>query len=221
MMQERKIHFKNSLSGRPPKKLVFFLHGYGADGADLFNLSNPFSTILRDAKFISPDAPQQCQMSSVGKQWFPIEKIPYGAKDAANDLLELIENECEKEKLNISDVVLIGFSQGAMMSLQTMLLSKINFFAVIGYSGNIATQNINFSQNFIKNGIHKNSNTPVFLIHGEEDEVVPFESLENSKKLLLQIGFAVKTLNRPNLGHGIDPEGISAGMEFLNKLVNN
>ena len=42
----------------------------------------------------------------------------------------------------------------------------------------------------------------------------------NSKNLLNQVGFDVKTLSRPNLGHGIDPEGISAGMELLKKLIN-
>ena len=40
----------------------------------------------------------------------------------------------------------------------------------------------------------------------------------NSKSLLSQIGFDVQTLSRPELGHGIDPEGISAGMELLKKI---
>ena len=58
------------------------------------------------------------------------------------------------------------------------------------------------------------------LVHGEEDNIVPFSSLENAKKLLIGIGFNVKTVNRPGLGHGIDPDGISAGMEFVKKIVN-
>ena len=53
----------------------------------------------------------------------------------------------------------------------------------------------------------------------EEDEIVPFSSLENAKKLLIGIGFDVKTVNRPGLGHGIDPDGISAGMEFVKNIV--
>ena len=56
------------------------------------------------------------------------------------------------------------------------------------------------------------------LVHGEKDEVVPYQSLINSKSLLSQIGFDVQTLSRPELGHGIDPEGISAGMELLKKI---
>lgn len=221
MMQERKIHIKNPEAGGPPQNLVFLLHGYGADGADLFDLSRPFSMILPHAKFLSPDAPFECAMSPSGKEWFPIDQIPFGARNATYDLLELIEIECEKEQLNINNVVLIGFSQGAMMSIQTILLSKINFFAIIGYSGGISIENVNASKDYIKNGNHINSKTPILLVHGRRDEVVPFQSLEKSKELLSQIGFYIETVERPNLGHGIDPEGISAGMEFLKKLVNN
>ena len=57
------------------------------------------------------------------------------------------------------------------------------------------------------------------LVHGEEDDIVPFSSLENAKKLLIGIGFDVKAVNRPGLGHGIDPDGISAGMEFVKNIV--
>jgi hypothetical protein len=48
--------------------------------------------------------------------------------------------------------------------------------------------------------------------------VVPFNSLEKSKLLLDQVGFNVNIFARPNLGHGIDPEGISKGMEMLKQL---
>ena len=58
------------------------------------------------------------------------------------------------------------------------------------------------------------------MVHGEDDDIVPFSSLENAKKLLIEIGFDVKAVNRPGLGHGIDPDGISAGMEFVKKIVN-
>ena len=71
-MQERKIHTKSPTAGTSPKQIVFFLHGYGADGADLIDLSSPFSMVLPYAKFISPDAPFDCKMSPMGKEWFPI-----------------------------------------------------------------------------------------------------------------------------------------------------
>ena len=219
-MQERKIHIKSPKVETAPKQIVFLLHGYGADGADLIDLSSPFSMVLPYAKFISPDAPYDCKMSPMGKEWFPIEEIPNGAINASNELLNLIKNECDKESLKFENVLLIGFSQGAMMSIQSLLLSKYDFFGIIGYSGGTSQENINASRHFIEKNKHKNSSTPILLVHGEDDDIVPFSSLENTKKLLNEIGFDVKTVNRPGLGHGIDPDGISAGMEFVKKIIN-
>ncbi len=219
-MQERKIHSKSPKSGTFAKQIVFLLHGYGADGADLIDLSSPFSIVLPYAKFISPDAPFDCNMSPMGKQWFPLEEIPNGAINASNELLKLIKKECDKENLNFENVLLIGFSQGAMMSIQCLLLSNYNFLGIIGYSGGTSLENINASSHLIEKNTHKNSSTPILLVHGEEDDVVPFSSLQNAEKLLTGIGFTVNTVNRPGLAHGIDPDGISAGMEFIKKIID-
>ena len=218
-MQERKIHTKSPTVDISPKQIVFLLHGYGADGADLIDLSSPFSMVLPYAKFISPDAPFECKMSPTGKEWFPIEEIPKGAINASNELLNLIKNECNKENLKFENVLLIGFSQGAMMSIQSLLLSDYNFLGIIGYSGGTSLENINASRHLIHKNTHKNSSTPVLLVHGEEDDIVPFSSLDNAKKLLNEVGFDVKTVNRPGLAHGIDPDGISAGMEFVKNII--
>ena len=218
-MQERKIHTKSPTVDISPKQIVFLLHGYGADGADLIDLSSPFSMVLPYAKFISPDAPFDCKMSPTGKEWFPLEEIPKGAINASNELLDLIKNECHKENLKFENVLLIGFSQGAMMSIQSLLLSDYNFLGIIGYSGGTSLENINASRHLIDKNTHKNFLTPILLVHGEEDDIVPFSSLDNAKKLLTEVGFDVKTVNRPGLAHGIDPDGISAGMEFVKNII--
>ncbi|MDB9771222.1 prolyl oligopeptidase family serine peptidase [Alphaproteobacteria bacterium] len=216
---------KNYIYRRPPaaggisNKLVVFLHGYGADGKDLIDLANPFSMAMPNATFISPDAPHPCTMSPSGREWFPIDQIPTGAIKASENLISLIQNEAKSLNLSFKDVILIGFSQGAMMSLQCLLINNQQFSAIIGYSGALREENVEAAHNQIINGKHNFANTPVLLIHGEKDEVVPFQSLISSKNLLNNIGFNIQTLSRPNLGHGIDPEGISAGMELL-KIIN-
>ena len=216
---------KNNIYRRPPaaggisNKLVVFLHGYGADGKDLIDLANPFSMAMPNATFISPDAPHPCTMSPSGREWFPIDQIPTGAIKASENLISLIQDEAKSLNLSFKDVILIGFSQGAMMSLQCLLINKQQFSAIIGYSGALREENVEAAHNQIINGKHNFANTPVLLIHGEKDEVVPFQSLISSKNLLNNIGFNIQTLSRPNLGHGIDPEGISAGMELL-KIIN-
>ena len=213
-----KIYRQNPPAGGNANKLVVFLHGYGADGKDLIDLANPFGMALPNASFISPDAPHPCEMSPQGRQWFPIEEIPKGAIKASLGLLDLIENEAKKLNLTFKDVILIGFSQGAMMSMQCLLINHEQLGAIIGYSGALREENVEAANDQILNGKHKFLDTPILLVHGEQDEVVPFQSLERSKILLNKIGFNVQTLSRQNLGHGIDPEGISKGMEFLKSL---
>ena len=219
-------NIENNIYRRPPaaggksSNLVVFLHGYGADGKDLIDLANPFAMAMPNASFISPDAPNPCAMSPSGREWFPIDEIPTGAIKASESLLDLIQAEAQNLDLSFKEVILIGFSQGAMMSMQCLLINEHQFGAIIGFSGALRIENIEAANNQIIKGKHVFPDTPVLLVHGEKDEVVPFESLMNSKNLLNQVGFDVKTLSRPNLGHGIDPEGISAGMELLKKLIN-
>ena len=217
-MDNYNIYRQNPAAGGNANKLVVFLHGYGADGKDLIDLAKPFGMALPNASFISPDAPHPCAMSPQGRQWFPIEEIPKGAIKASLGLLGLIDYEAKKLNLTFKDVILIGFSQGAMMSMQCLLINNEQLGAIIGYSGALKEENIDAANDLILNGKHKYSDTPVLLVHGEQDEVVPFQSLEKSKYLLNKIGFNVQTLSRQNLAHGIDPEGISKGMEFLKTL---
>ena len=212
------IYRHKPAAGGLSSHLVVFLHGYGADGKDLIDLANPFAMALPNATFISPDAPFPCAMSPQGREWFPIEEIPNGAIKASDNLLNLIKKEAEDLNLTFKDVVLIGFSQGAMMSMQCLLLNKFRLGAVIGYSGALREENIEAASSQIIDGKHKFSETPILLVHGEQDEVVPFQSLQKSKSLLDSVGFNVETLSRPKLGHGIDPEGISRGMEMLKQL---
>ena len=213
-----KIYRHKPAAGGLSSHLVVFLHGYGADGKDLIDLANPFAMALPNATFISPDAPDPCAMSPQGRQWFPIEEIPNGAIRASESLIKLINKEAEDLNLTFKDVVLIGFSQGAMMSMQCLLLNKFQLGAIIGYSGALRDENIEAASFQLINGKHKFSDTPILLVHGEQDEVVPFHSLQKSKSLLDKIGFNVETLSRPKLGHGIDPEGISRGMEMLKQI---
>ena len=49
-------------------------------------------------------------------------------------------------------------------------------------------------------------------MHGEDDQVVPFASMDAAAKTLSELGAKVETFPRPGLGHGIDGEGLQAAM---------
>ena len=74
MVNKLNVNEKMPTSGSV-KKVVIFLHGYGADGADLFSLSESLSEQLPDCFFASPDAPRKCGASPFGFEWFPIPDI--------------------------------------------------------------------------------------------------------------------------------------------------
>ena len=72
----------------PPKsgkvrKMVVFLHGYGADGADLLGLADPLAPHLPDTVFVAPDAPEPCAGNPFGRQWFPIPRLD-GSSEAVS-----------------------------------------------------------------------------------------------------------------------------------------
>ena len=61
-------------SGAAPKQLVIFLHGYGADGNDLIGLGREWASVLPDAEFVSPNAPETIPGQYFGgRQWFSLE----------------------------------------------------------------------------------------------------------------------------------------------------
>lgn len=196
------------------KKLVILLHGLGADGNDLFGLVRYFKEVLADTKFISPHAPFDCDMAPMGKQWFSLanrneESIIAGVKEAEPILNNFIDEQ--KKQLNIEDkdIALIGFSQGSMLAMYTALRREKPLAAVLAYSGAL-----------IGEKEHKNemkSRLPICLIHGESDEVVPFDAFNNALTILQKSGVPVQGFSRENLGHGIDPEGLKLGITFLSQ----
>ncbi len=205
------------LSGNNPDKLIIFIHGYGADGADLLGLSREFAEEFPNAGFYSPNAPQKCDMSPFGYQWFPLydrseEQMLIGLSDAALSLNAFIAELLDKHSgLTKADIILIGFSQGTMTALHTSLRSQDAFAAIVGFSGAL------IAGDRLKSEIK--SRPPVCLIHGSADQVVPFHAMQIAESFLMENGVEVETHARPNLGHGIDPEGIYIATTFLKKVL--
>lgn len=63
------------------------------------------------------------------------------------------------------------------------------------------------------------SKPPVLLVHGEEDNVVPFQSMANAKTALETAGVKVRAVARPGLGHAIDRPGIALAGDFLREVL--
>lgn len=197
------------------KQLVIFLHGLGADGGDLISLAPYFADTLPNAHFISPDAPFPCDMAPYGRQWFSLmvrEEAPIleGLRAAEPILNSFIDEKLQEFGLEDKDVILIGFSQGTMLALHTAFRRKQAVGAILGYSGALVAPHL------LKDEIK--SHPPICLIHGEEDDVVPFDAFTQAMSVLQKLGENVQGYSREDLGHGIDPAGMQIGMQFLKEV---
>ncbi len=199
-------------SGGPPTKLVVMLHGVGADGNDLIGLAPHLAPFLPDAEFLSPDGPQPCDMAPMGRQWFSLRNVSHdamlaGIQESAPTVDRFLDAALEARGLNDSDLALLGFSQGTMMSLYVAPRRAAACAGVVGFSGALVG-----AADLAREA---RSRPPMALVHGDADEVVYPDSLHAACAALEDAGFDVAAYMVPGLGHGIDPNGLGICVRFL------
>lgn len=209
-----KTYARPPQSGGKPRQIVLSLHGLGSNGMDLLSLAPYWSAQLRDAVFVSPDAPFPCDMAPVGYQWFSLqewtpESMLKGVEDATPILNGYIDQLLQHYDLEDKDLALVGFSQGTMMSLYAGPRRTKKIAGILGYSGALIGE-AGLKEAFIQK-------PPVHLIHGEADQVVPVSAYHHAMEILTDAGFPVSGHTTPYLPHSIDDDGIESGLSFLMK----
>lgn len=213
MTRELTFGRKAARSGKA-KSLVVFLHGYGADGADLLGLADPLAPHLPDTVFVAPDAPEPCAGNPMGRQWFgipwmdgtPQEEAKAGVARSAEDINAFLDARLAAEGLGPEALALVGFSQGAMMSLHVAPRRDPAVGAVVAISGRLLAPEL---LGEVK------TRPPVMLIHGDRDPVVPFAEMDRAAEALAAAGFDVYGHIMEGTPHGIAPDGLSVTMQFL------
>ena len=199
-------------SGDQPKQLMALLHGYGADGSDLISLGIQWRELWPDMLFVSPNAPDVCERSPSGYQWFPLRTDQTigrieGVGNARPVLVNFLMDLWAQSGISPANTVLVGFSQGAMMALHVGTSLDQQLAGIVAFSGAFVP-----AEGF---GSNKFARPPVALIHGDVDGMVDPTLSRQAARDLLADGFDVTLHISPGTGHGIAPDGLDFATSFL------
>lgn len=198
---------------QPATSSVIWLHGLGADGNDFVpivpQLHLPATMGIR---FIFPHAPVRSVTIAGGyamKAWYDVIAIDRRSQEDRSGILasvgqvhELIKQELELG-IPSSKIILAGFSQGGAMALQAGLRYELPLAGILGLSTYLPLMDT-----FAGEMHSANRQTPVFLAHGNCDDVVSLALGEMAKEVLVKQKVKVDWHVYPGLAHGVCPQEV-------------
>lgn len=196
--------------------LLVLLHGYGADEHDLFALIPHLPEGLAVASVAAPLTPP---FPAPGRAWFPLEGVhprdgvrardPRAVTDAAQALLDWVAETSEASR----PVALLGFSQGAAVSLQALRLAPDRFGAVVALSGYAAPGALEHDADL------RERRPPVFWGRGSNDDIIPAELVAHTAQWLPEHA-ELSGRVYPGLTHSISQEELADIAAFLQKWLD-
>ncbi|MBE9189141.1 alpha/beta hydrolase [Gloeocapsopsis crepidinum LEGE 06123] len=191
-----------SITGEPPKGVIVFLHGWGANAQDLAPLSQLLN--LPDYQFLFPNAPFPHPYVSTGRMWYNLERENQGQglAESRQLLMEWLQSLESTTAVPLSRTILSGFSQGGAMTLDVGL--TLPLAGLTSLSGYLHPMNQLTTVTY----------PPVLLVHGRQDYVVPLSAAISAREQLMQSGVAVQ-YHEFEMGHEIRPEAIPVIRNFV------
>ena len=155
-------------------------------------------------------------MAPTGRQWFSLaDRAPAsmaeGVVRAADALNADIDARLAALGLGESDLALVGFSQGTMMSLHVAYRRAAACAGVLGFSGRLVGGE--------RVGDELRVRPPTFLVHGDADDLVPVGALFEAATTLGACEVPVQWHVSRGIGHGIAPDGLQIGGLFLRDVL--
>ncbi|PAY18076.1 lysophospholipase [Rhodopirellula sp. SM50] len=226
-----------------PAALVILCHGYGAPGSDLVGIAGEWAETLGESaerfRFIFPIAPHSLDELGLpsGRAWWMLNmarmmdaiqaqqfdelhhETPPGLEESRRALSQLVnaarEELAEQRGCDVDAIrfALGGFSQGAMLAMDTALRGPIPApELLIQFSGSVVCQS-EWTES-----LSRLQKTRVYQSHGTQDPILPFQSAERLRDLLLAADVDLEF--HPFFGpHTIDGEAIASTAIALQQLL--
>ena len=216
----------------PVSGVVILCHGFGAPGRDLVPIAEEWYSAnpdFEDVRFVFPAAPLELDPMYDARAWWEIdiERVqqlmetgeyrelrnsqPPGLAKCREMLERLIQEVCHEYGLTSQQVVVGGFSQGAMLSTDVMLHSAGSLGGLICWSGSLINE-----PEWQESGSPKGT-AGVVQSHGESDPILPYGGAESLRELLEEKGYDVQFVTFAGQ-HAIPPEALQAAAELVRRV---
>lgn len=186
-------------------ELLLLFHGVGSRPEGLAPLAQALASRRPHAWVISVRSPDRSDLGQ-GWQWFSVQGVteanrPERVASAMPAFLERIRAWQSETGVGSLDTTLVGFSQGAIMALESTQLADASRHAARVFA---------IAGRFAQPPRTRPENVAVHLLHGEQDHVMPVGLALEAERALRFLG-ASPTLDRfADLGHGIDARVVQA-----------
>ncbi len=207
------MHDRAQVIAKPPAydHLVLLFHGVGGSAKDLVPLGEALSRYRPSAMVVSLEAPHASELGR-GWEWFSVIGIdetnrPGRIAQAMPLFLQAIAHWQQVSGQGSARTTLVGFSQGAIMSLestQTDLQSQPLAHNLVALAGRLAEP-----------ARRAPAGVRIHLIHGEADGVVNARGSVDAARELQALGGDATLDLLPGLGHGIDNRMVARILDRL------
>lgn len=204
---------------RPDKKypLLIGLHGNGGNADDMITLYRDFSD--RNIIFIAPEGPYpypQNDNAGMNRYSWALqikdEKVWAMADPLTIDLITAVVRQA-KERYKVSEVHLLGFSQGASYAYMAGIKHPNLFRTILCFGGSLQ-EKFFACAGISQRDIEKATGLRVFIAHGVFDPAIHYQASVDAQNWLLARGFHVELVHF-NGGHEIPANVLNRGLTWM------
>ncbi|WP_432696706.1 esterase [Marinobacterium sp. YM272] len=202
------------IPARGEARYLFILaHGVGANKENLAPLGQALNAAFPSAICCVVDGFEPFDGGFGGRQWFSLSNMTNDERPARvarvlPDFIAMVEALQQRYGIDSANTVLVGFSQGTIMSLEAIKVRDGLAGQILGFSGRYASLPDSAPQH-----------TVIHLLHGEADEVIPVELARQACERLESLGARVSLDTEKNVGHEISPLLLETAVQRLGETL--